>query len=99
MRQLLIGLMVFVVALGASCKKEEVKLDEKVKAKTEIQKDLKAPAKPNVLAVEDPGDGGIGGYPGGANTYPHNTGICYCGKYPVCHPVNPGEPPMDNPPR
>lgn len=22
----------------------------------------------------------------GADTYPHNTGACYCGKFAVCHP-------------
>lgn len=27
------------------------------------------------------------GYPTGAETYPHSTGICNCGKYPVCHPL------------
>ena len=82
---MLIWVFTLALALGVGCKKEEIKADAKVK--TEIQKDLKSPAKPDVLAVEDTGGGGIGGYPGGADTYPHNTGLCYCDKYSVCHPV------------
>lgn len=74
MKHLLIALIALTITLGVACKKE--KIVEPVKKELSVPKMADAPA-----------EGGIGGYPGGANTYPHNTGICYCGQYSVCHPV------------
>lgn len=45
------------------------------------------------VIIKSHADGGIGGYPGGQYTYPHNTGACYCGQYLVCHPVLQGHMP------
>jgi len=93
--------MAFVVALGASCKKEvsaPVKT-ESVKSikKADIRWDLPGASKPT-SGYDDSGnptDDGIGGYPEGANTFPHNTGACYCGQYPSCHP-QPTNTPQEN---
>lgn len=76
------------MTLGVACKKSNDVADSK--PSTELIK--KAYVKPPVQLMgigQDPGE--IGDYPGGANTYPHNTGAFYCGKYSGCHP-NPGEP-------
>lgn len=82
MKSLLIGLLAFALTLGVACKKESAEI--KSTAKTEEVIDGKAIDKPNVLNGED---GGGGTYPSGGNTYPHNTGICYCGVYSTCHPT------------
>jgi hypothetical protein len=79
MKHLLIALIALTMALGVGCKKSEV---ESVKPSTEVKK---LTIGKSAVAVVD--EGGIGGYPGGANTYPHNTGLCYCGEYSVCHPI------------
>lgn len=72
------------MTLGVACKKSN-DFDD-AKPSTEVKKAVEKAAdlKPNVLGLEN--TGGIGGYPGGADTYPHNTGACYCGVYSVCHP-------------
>lgn len=78
--------MALTFALGAGCKKSEL---ESQKPSYEVKKSaVEKPAdlKPVVLGLVDNG-GGIGGYPGGADTYPHSTGLCYCGVYSVCHPT------------
>lgn len=81
MKSLLIGFLAFALTLGVACKKESVEV--KSTAKTEKVIDSKAIEKPNTLN----GEAGGGGYPGGGNTYPHNTGACYCGVYASCHPA------------
>lgn len=94
MRNLYLALIALTLTLGVACKKTNDVADSK--PATEVKKELShVDLKPNVLALENPGGGGggIGGYPGGANTYPHNTGACYCGQYSVCHPVLPGHQP------
>lgn len=75
MKNLFIGLLAFALTLGVSCKKEEL-------SKKETKKELTIKKFGDI-----PAESGIGGYPGGADTYPHSTGACYCGKYSVCHPV------------
>jgi len=75
MKNLFIGLLAFAFTLGVSCKKEQIV--DPVKKELTIKKSATVPQDPI----------GIGGYPGGANTYPHNTGLCYCGQYSVCHPT------------
>lgn len=76
MKNLIIALIALTFTLGVACKKSN---DIPVK---EIKKEISVPKMANT-----PVGGGIGGYPGGANTYPHNTGLCYCGQYSVCHPT------------
>lgn len=45
-------------------------------------------ATKNFAQTDIPGTSTLpsGSYPGGQETYPHNTGLCYCGWYSVCHP-------------
>lgn len=83
MKTILLGLIAFVIVLGASCKKEGID-NGKSTAKTEVVAE-----KPdlNHLGEQSTDGGGIGGYPGGGNVYPHNTGGCYCGYYSTCHPT------------
>ncbi len=72
--------MAFALTLGVGCKKEENLVSSN---DSKIEKVEKATIiKSDVLGVEAPG----GGYPSGADTYPHNTGGCVCGKYAGCHP-------------
>lgn len=86
MKHLLIALIALAITLGVGCKKSNDVVDSK--PAKEVKKEIaSAYLKLSVLALENPGGGGIGGYPGGSDTYPHNTGLCYCGAYSVCHPV------------
>lgn len=75
MKHLLIALIAIIMTLGVACKKSE---SHKQEAKKELTIKRLADA---------PAESGIGGYPGGAATYPHNTGLCYCGAYSVRHPT------------
>jgi len=71
--------MVFAVTLGVGCKKES-NVTPDSKSKIELKKDLTH--ADHAVSVVDPQNP-----PGeGPGTFPHNTGICYCGYYAVCHP-------------
>lgn len=103
MKRLLIGLMAIALTLGVACKKDAVVQPESSISKKEFAiKDLVKPVTTSIAddteTLPNPGEGGT---IGGQNTYPHSTGICYCGVYSVCHPTNPpsGDPPQQNPPR
>lgn len=94
MKQLLIALIAFALTLGVACKKETNELNVKSSIEQKAKAD-KADLNVNVTqGVEGggtgggttPTPGGGGGYPSGENTFPHNTGACACGQYPLCHP-------------
>ena len=79
MKQLIICLMALAITLGVSCKKES-NITSDSKSKIELKKDLTH--ADHAVSVVDPQNP-----PGeGPGTFPHNTGICNCGKYAVCHP-------------
>lgn len=66
--------MAITFSLGVACKKE---VNEPIK-KENIKIEKKAnDSEPPVVVI------------GGENTYPHNTGACYCGQYASCHPTAP----------
>jgi len=77
----LIALLAFTIVLGTSCKKENV--TPEISQSSEL--------KANNAKAGVPGPGSTvpppATYPDGPDTFPHNTGLCYCGKYSVCHPV------------
>lgn len=85
MKKLPIALIALTMTLGVSCKKSNDLADSKPSTENKKVIEKSTDLKPTVLGLYD--DGGIGGYPGGENTYPHNTGACYCGMYSVCHPT------------
>jgi len=68
----LLWLFAFICILGVACKKDSTLSPDQV---NQISKN----AKVAVVDKENP--------PGGESTFPHNTGACYCGKYPGCHPT------------
>ncbi|AMQ00926.1 hypothetical protein AY601_4075 [Pedobacter cryoconitis] len=91
----LIWALALVIALGASCKKEEQPQPEKKsyrelkenKATAGIRWDLPGTGEPPVTF--DPGnplDESNWGYPNNPTTFPHNSGVCNCGQYASCHP-------------
>lgn len=89
MKRLLIGFMAFALTLGVACKKDAVVQPESSVSKKEFAvKDLVKPVTTSIAddteILPNPGEGGT---IGGQNTYPHSTGLCYCGVYSVCHPV------------
>lgn len=109
MKRLLIALLALTMTLGVACKKSNDVADSKPATELKKEVSLKLP-KPVVLGdakggntVDDPDQG----YPTGKDTYPHCTGLCYCGVYSVCHPEPPANPnpgtnpdlPQQNPPR
>ena len=72
--------MVFAVTLGVGCKKES-NVTPDSKSKIELKKDLTH--ADHAVSVVDPQNP-----PGeGPGTFPHNTGVCNCGHYAVCHPA------------
>lgn len=76
------------MTLGVACKKSNEVADSKPATELKKEVSLKLP-KPAVLGdakggntVEDPDQG----FPTGKEAFPHNTGLCTCGCYDVCHP-------------
>lgn len=75
---ILLGAFALALLLGSGCKKEGTDVSTQTEAKKEaVDKTVKA----NTVALTETNT-----YPSGADTYPHSTGLCYCGIYSVCHP-------------
>jgi hypothetical protein len=79
MKNLIIALMVFAVTLGVSCKKDNAQPGNDHQHEKEIT--LKVQKGVSVVDPNHPPENG-----GGQGTFPHNTGVCNCGKYLSCHP-------------
>jgi len=67
--------MALTLTLGVSCKKDSNLTPESV-SQVEMKKELKATTQS--VAVVDPTSPGA---------FPHNTGVCNCGRTAVCHPA------------
>lgn len=75
--------MAFLAIFVYGCKKEN---QQTIETSSQIEKKEIADfsKKEIVSSVVDPTSPGAPG--GGADTYPHNTGACVCGKYASCYP-------------
>lgn len=91
--------MAFAIVLGASCKKESLQKEKSATDHIEAEKEIELKVEKTSSIPPPPwsddyddgggqeGDGGLNGpgYPDNENTFPHNTGICTCGRFIGCH--------------
>jgi hypothetical protein len=80
MKNLIIALMVFAVTLGVSCKKDNAQPGNDSQKQKEVV--LKVEKGVSLVDPTHPPE-----TQGGQGTFPHNTGVCNCGRYSVCHPA------------
>lgn len=77
--------MAVTITLGVGCKKDS-NLNAEAGSKIEKVKDGQAHDHTTATVNPNDGPGGNPGYVDSELNFPHNSGVCNCGKFAGCHP-------------